>query len=70
MSWVRIPEGAPKGKDMTDKEKRPKGNYTKVYTMIVDGVDYKVTEVTKVGRDFQIIGFERGYNPPIPYKGK
>ncbi len=55
---------------MKDKEKRIKGTYTEVYSKIINGVKVEITEETKVGRSFEIIGFSRGYNPPVPYKTK
>lgn len=53
---------------MKDEQKRIKGTYTEVYSKIIYGVKVEITEETKVGRDFEIIGFSRGYNPAIPFK--
>ena len=53
---------------MKDTEQRPKGNYTEVYSKIINGVKVEITEETKVGRDFEIIGFSRSYNPAVPFK--
>ena len=55
---------------MKDTEKREKGKYTTTYEMVQDDVTYTVTETTVVGRDFEIMNFQREYNPPIPYKPK
>ena len=53
---------------MKDTEKREKGKYTITYEIIQDDVTYNVIEVTTVGRDFEIMNFQREYQPPIPYK--
>lgn len=53
-------------KNVKDKETRPKGKYVKTFKKEVDKIIYTVTETTVVGRDFEIMNFQREYNPPIP----
>ena len=52
---------------MQDEKQRAKGKYTEKYSKIINGVKVQITEETKVGRDFEIMSFDRTYNPPIPY---
>lgn len=54
--------------DWIDKDEREKGVYKEVYSKIIDGKKVEITEITKIGRDFVVINFERNYNPAIPYK--
>ena len=55
---------------MKDSEKRDKGKYKDSFSKIINGTKVQITEETKVGRDFEILGFSRSYNPPVPHKGK
>ena len=53
-----------------DIENREKGKYKEDYSKIINGTKVQITEETTVGRDFEILGFNRSYNPPVPHKGK
>lgn len=53
--------------DWIDNEKREKGQYDKVFTKIINGIETEITETTTIGRDFVIIKFERVYNPALEY---
>ena len=55
---------------MIDTEKREKGTYVEEFSKIINGVKVQIKEETKVGRDFEIIGFTRNYNPAVPYVSK
>jgi len=52
---------------MKDKEKRDKGKYTETFTKIVDGVTYTKVETTVIGRNSEIMNFQREYNPGIKF---
>ena len=53
---------------MIDEKKRNKGKYKETFSKIIDGKRVQITEETTIGRNFEILGFSRGYNPPIIYK--
>ena len=52
---------------MKDTKKRDKGTYKEEYSKIINGTKVQITEITKVGRDYEILSFDRDYNPPVPY---
>ena len=54
---------------MKDVSERDKGKYEETYTITIDEVIYTITEVTVVGRNFEILSFTREYNPPLKYSG-
>lgn len=47
--------------------KREKGKYTETFTKEVDGVMYTKVETTIVGRNFEIMNFQKEFNPGIKY---
>ena len=55
---------------MKDEQKREKGKYIEEYSKIVNGVKVQITEETQVGRDYEILGFYRAYDPAIPFVPK
>jgi len=52
---------------MKDEQKRKKGKYKEEYSKIIYGVKVHIIEELKIGRDYEILGFSRTYDPPIPY---
>jgi len=52
---------------MKDKDNRDKGKYTETFTKIVDGVTYTKVETTVIGRNSEIMNFQREYNPGIKF---
>jgi len=52
---------------MKDIEKREKGKYKKTFKKIIDSKEYTITEEYTIGRDFEIIGYSREFNPAITY---
>ena len=50
---------------MKDEMNRPKGKYTETFTKVHDGVTYTMTETTVIGRDFEIMNFQKEYSPGI-----
>ena len=55
---------------MKDEQKREKGKYIEEYSKIMNGVKVQVKEETQVGRDYEILGFSRAYDPAIPFVPK
>jgi hypothetical protein len=52
---------------MKDTQERPKGRYEEVFEKIVNGEKFIMTETTIVGRDFEIMNFQREYKPGIKF---
>jgi len=52
---------------MKDEMNRPKGKYTETFTKVYKGVTYTMTETTVIGRDSEIMNFQREYSPGIKY---
>lgn len=46
---------------------KPKGKYTETFTKVYKGVTYTMTETTVIGRDSEIMNFQREYSPGIKY---
>lgn len=55
---------------MKDTKEREKGKYVDEYSKIINGKKVQIKETTTVGRGFEIMSFDREYNPSIPYKIK
>jgi len=52
---------------MKDDKKREKGKYTETYTKTRNGIVYTMIETVIVGRDFEIMNYQREYKPGIKY---
>jgi len=52
---------------MKDIKKRIKGKYEEIFTKEKDGIEYKMIEVTSVGRNSEIISYSREYKPGLKY---
>ena len=52
---------------MKDPEKRPKGKYQETFTKVKDSIIYTMVETVIIGRDFEIMNFQREYNPGMKY---
>lgn len=48
--------------DWKDSEQREKGIYKKEYVKTINGMEVKIEEITKIGREFIVISFERNYH--------
>ncbi len=58
-----------KGKieNMKDEKQRVKGKYIDEYSKIINGMKVQITETTKIGRDYEVLSFDRDYNPALPF---
>jgi len=52
---------------MKDEQKRDKGKYTEIFTKEKDNVTYTMIETTVVGRNYEIMNYQREFNPGIKY---
>jgi len=52
---------------MKDEQKRPKGRYEETFTKTVNGETFTMIETTTVGRDFEVMNYQREYKPGIKF---
>jgi hypothetical protein len=56
-----------KGSKMKDEYNREKGKYTETFTKVIDDVTYTKVETTVIGRNSEIMNFQREYTPGIKF---
>jgi len=52
---------------MKDEQKRDKGKYEEVFTKSYNGVTFTMIETTVVGRDYEIMNYQREFKPGIKF---
>ena len=52
---------------MKDDKQREKGRYSETFTKVKDNVTYTMIETTIVGRDYEVMNYQREFNPGLKY---
>ena len=52
---------------MKDEQKRDKGRYEEVFTKVHNGETFIMIETTVVGRNYEVMNFQREYKPGIKF---